>query len=78
MNEKRKLELLAYAKVCFDNCTNPFAPTHLLKKDVSSEECGDLSQMIAEILDDYGDVYYSGLWAEMIEEAEKRFKETQQ
>lgn len=78
MNEERKLELLAYAKVCFEHCTNPFAATHLIKKKVMADECRDLSRLIAEIISD--DVAGNlGVLEEsvLMKEAEKAFMETQ-
>ena len=51
MNAKRLFELLAYAKVCFDKCTNPFETMHLIKKQVTADECRDLSREIASIIE---------------------------
>ena len=79
MDEKRKLELLAYAKVCFEKCTSPFASTHLIKKNVTASECRDLSYMIAEIIAEEINWKFNTSKAvtELIE-AEKLFMETQE
>ena len=53
MNKDRFIELLAYAKECFANSTNPFETRHLVKKGVTADECRDLSNEIATIIDDY-------------------------
>jgi len=71
MNKERLIELVAYAKVCFEHCTNPFETLHLLKKKVIAGECIDLSHFIAESLDDY-------VTDTAVEQAEKEFQETQQ
>jgi len=78
MSHKRKLELLAYAKVCFDKCTSPFALVHLQKNNVSSDECIDLSLYIADLL--YLELDQQGVLEakELLEEAEKKFMETQE
>ena len=52
MKTERLVELLAYAKVCFDKCTNPFETTHLIKKNVTADECRDLSFAIAEAIEE--------------------------
>jgi len=80
MDEKRRLELLAYAKVCFEKCTNPFETTHLIKKKVTADECRYLSYLIAEVIEGYlGDM---GMFSEELEgvlkQAEKDFAETQE
>lgn len=84
MSEERKLELLAYAAVCFENCTNPFEFIHLQKKKVNADECRDLSHLIAEIIDEY--MYYladkskTKIYTDVAKaklEAEKDYKETQ-
>jgi len=78
MEEKRLLELLAYAKVCFEKCTSPFAHIHLSKKKVSADECVDLSNEIADILDTTLSFNYGVLEAkEALEQAEQEFMETQ-
>jgi hypothetical protein len=46
------MELLAYAKACFDHCTSPFETMHLIKKQVKADECVDLSREIANIIED--------------------------
>lgn len=85
MDENRKLELLAYAKTCFENGTNPFDRIHLQKKKVSADECRDLSHLLAEILDDF--MYYladkskTKIYTDVATaklQAEKHFKETQE
>jgi len=82
----RKLELLAYAKVCFDHCTDPFATIHLAKKRVTADECRELSHIIADILEDElgfqacACALRTGkgpLGKELIAQAEKDFEETQ-
>jgi len=87
MEERRLHELLAYARVCFDKCTNPFETVHLAKKNVTADECRDLSQTIAEILEDELDfrscitalrTAKGPLSKELIAQAEKDFAETQQ
>jgi len=77
MDERRKLELLAYAKVCFEHCTNPFETIHLLKKKVSVNECKDLSQEIANVIEDDLLEYYLEA-EEVMSKAEKEFQETQE
>jgi hypothetical protein len=77
MDHKRKCELLAYAKVCFERCTSPFEHVHLLKKNVTSDECRDLSHMIAETIGDELDFEGTLESKEYIEQAEKEFEETQ-
>ncbi len=67
---KRMAELLAYASVCFEHCTNPFDRVHLLKMHVTADECGALSEAIAELIAD--NVDHSLVWA-----AGKKFSETQ-
>ena len=52
MRKERMLELLAYASICFAHATSPFETIHLAKKEVTLDECIDLSCMIANILDD--------------------------
>jgi hypothetical protein len=49
---KRMRELLAYACVCFKNMTNPFETMHLQKMNVRLDECGDLSEEIASLIED--------------------------
>jgi len=86
MEMKRSLELLAYAAVCFKHCTNPFENMHLVKKKVTADECIDLSNMIADILEDDIDLVACTealragkglLGKEWIAQAEKDFAETQ-
>lgn len=74
---ERQLELLAYAKVCFENRTTPFAPIHISKKKVTVDECNWLSQHIAELLD--GILIDEGVLKaqEAVEQAEIEFEETQ-
>ena len=80
MNNKRKLELLAYAKVCFEKCTNPFEHTHLLKKKVRADECVDLSHIIAVLIEEamYLDAERSENVQYLLKLAEKEFMETQE
>lgn len=59
MDKKRLLELLSYAEVCFERCTNPFARIHLLKEDISADECRDLSNQIASIINEWINYLYS-------------------
>jgi len=79
MEKKRQLELLAYAKVCFDHCTNPFELMHLVKKCVTADECRDLSSAIADCIENY---LYEEAWSEereaALKQAEKDFAETQE
>jgi len=87
METERLLELLAYAKVCFEKCTNPFELIHLVKKRVTADECRDLSQTIADILEDEIDSIVAAenalktgsvpLSKELIAQAEKDFAEAQ-
>jgi len=65
-------ELLAYACVCFRNMTSPFETMHLQKMNVRLDECGDLSEKIANVIE--GEF----LSDSDIEIAEKLFEETQQ
>jgi hypothetical protein len=79
MKQKRLIELLAYAKVCFDHCTNPFETTHLVKKDVRSYECRDLSHEIADIIEKELYIWFTGHYdiKSILQQAEKEFAETQ-
>lgn len=81
MKTERLLELLAYAKVCFEKCTNPFETVHLAKLKVTADECRDLSAEIASIIEDAAVDLAVGskrLNASIaFELAEKRFAETQ-
>jgi hypothetical protein len=79
MEPKRLIELLAYAKVCFDNCTSPFETTHLVKKDVRSYECRDLSREIADIIEKELYTLSTGHYdiKAILQQAEKDFAETQ-
>lgn len=70
MDKLRYRKLLAYASVCFKHLTSPFETMHLSKMDVTLDECGDLSDIIANALADM--VYERDLV-----EAEKLFQETQ-
>ena len=72
MNKNRRDELLAYASVCFRNITSPFETSHLVKKNVKLDECGELSEIIADLLED--EVYDN----ELIESQEREFWETQE
>jgi hypothetical protein len=81
MDRERLLELLAYAKVCFDKCTNPFETIHLIKKKVTADECRDLSFKIAEIIREHLDLFIvssTSVLEQAIEKAEKEFAETQE
>jgi len=71
MNEERKKELLAYAAVCFNHATSPFETMHLVKKNVTLDECGDLSFEISCLLSEE-------VSRESMEKAEKEFQETQE
>lgn len=78
MDEKRKLELLAYAKVCFEHGTTPFAMLHLNKKKVTADECKDLSNLIAEVIDGYSwETWQKEFYDAANKKAEKEFMETQ-
>lgn len=50
MNQARRMELLMYAFECFQHGTNPFETRHLSIKNVTADECKDLSENIADIL----------------------------
>lgn len=69
-NTKRMRELLAYACVCFRNMTSPFETMHLQKMNVSLDECGDLSEEIASIIENQ-------VSENDLSIAEKLFEETQ-
>jgi hypothetical protein len=71
MNKLRYKELLAYTSVCFLHMTSPFETTHLQKMNVTLDECGDLSEIIANELADM-------VPNQDLIEAEKLFQETQQ
>lgn len=78
--ERRKVELLLYASVCFDHCTNPFDLIHLVKKNVTADECKDLSAQIGSIIREWVELAskLTGLQVDAIaEEQEKEFAETQ-
>jgi len=78
MKQERLIELLAYSKVCFEHSTNPFETPHLVKKDVRSDECKELSHKIADIIEDY--LFETGEKTEVksiLQQAEKEFAETQ-
>jgi hypothetical protein len=75
MNYDRCSELLAYAQVCFENCTSPFATVHLIKKKITADECKDLSYLIREIIADYTE-YYPNIKV-IMEKAKREFMETQ-
>jgi len=81
MRTERLIELLAYAKVCFDKCTNPFETVHLAKMNVTSDECRDLSAEIASIIEDMViDLAINSKYLNssiIFELAEERFAETQ-
>lgn len=81
MKPERLLELLAYAKVCFEKCTNPFETVHLAKLKVTVDECKDLSAEIGSIIEDevLSLVTCSKRFnaSVFLEQAEKRFAETQ-
>jgi len=78
VEKKRELELLAYAKVCFDKCTSPFETMHLVKKNVTSNECRELSPKIGEIILDYLDWTFKDKTIEKaMAQAQKDFEETQ-
>lgn len=73
---ERLVELLAFAKVCFDNCTSPFAHKYLLLKKVDADECGDLSHVIGEAIEDY--LWTRTAWTDKaIKKAEKEFEEAE-
>lgn len=79
MDKKRRLELLAYAKVCFDKCTSPFETVHLVKKKVNSDECRDLSSEIGDSIENYIEEYFTNNDVIVaIKIAEKEFAETQE
>jgi len=77
-NFDREDELLMYASVCFDYCTNPFESMHLIKKDVRAGECIDLSNNLCDIISSYlAAVYGEESYQRAKKLAEKEFKETQ-
>jgi len=84
MEEKRMVELLLYAKVCFERCTNPFAHIHLTKRKVNADECRELSHYIATILEDHAyevadrskTLIYTDI-AKALKKAVEDFEETQ-
>lgn len=81
MDKERELELLAYAKVCFEKCTSPFETIHLVKKKVTVDEWIDLSRKIAECIDGEFEIscgYKIEVYKEAIDKAEKEFAETQE
>lgn len=71
MNKQRLEELLAYAAACFNHMTSPFETMHLRKKNITLDECGDLSFEISNILSGYAS-------NAAMEKAEKEFQETQE
>jgi|GEM_PF-3229399 len=79
MTPERRLELLAYASECFSHNTNPFDITHLVKKQVTADECLDLSDAISSVL-----LYDVVLHAEkrdlseILRTAEKEYNETRE
>lgn len=83
MEKNRLVDLLAYAKVCFDKCTSPFESTHLIKKNVAADECRELSFKIADIIEE--GLYELALTffgedcdiEAILSQAEKEFDETQ-
>jgi len=79
MNNKRHLQLLAYASVCFDRCTNPFETIHLRKNDVTAKECRWLSQQICEIIEEVLEISYGTEKMEKArDKAQLKFAETQE
>ena len=79
MNDQRKIELLTYAQVCFEKCTNPFETMHLIKKAVKASECFELSELIAECIAIHiEDNASHTVIANEYEKAVKEFAETQQ
>lgn len=81
MKVERLVELMAYAKVCFDHNTSPFETMHLVKKNVTSDECKELSGDVAEAIEAFLVGLSMSLNASLnaIEgQAEKEFMETQQ
>jgi hypothetical protein len=77
---ERLLELLAYAKVCFEKCTNPFETVHLAKLKVTAEECRELSVDIASIIEDEVLAIAASKRSNaftVLKQAEERFAETQ-
>ena len=79
MTPDRRLELLAYASACFKNGTSPFEPMHLAKKNVSADECTDLSDDIGGIIEDTVIAYAEARQVSNIfRSAEKQYQETQE
>lgn len=79
MEQERLKELLAYASVCFKNCTSPFETMHLIKKDVSANECIDLSMEIANIIEEnMNEMFWNDEVKDAIKKANKEFLETQE
>ena len=50
MKSTRRMELLIYAFECFQHGTSPFETRHLTIKDVTADECKELTEDIANIL----------------------------
>ena len=83
---KRQLELLSYASVCFKHNTSPFETTHLSKMKVTANECFWLSEQISRVLNEkIDDLALMGslrgtvkmLGEQFRAKAEKDFEETQ-
>ncbi len=53
MEQERLIELLRNAARCFEQCYSPFCLEELVEMEVTSDECGELSSWIAEIIKDY-------------------------
>jgi len=52
-DKRRLFELIAHAVVCFERCSNPFAPKYLIENKVTADECRDLSHQLASILEEW-------------------------
>ena len=56
MDKAREIELLKNASDCFNRCMSPFCEAELIRMGVTSDECGDLSFKLADIVDAHLDL----------------------
>jgi len=76
MKQERLIELLAFAKVCFEHCTSPFAHKYLIFKNVTADECKELSAQIAIAIEN--DLWSRNAWTDKaLKKAEKEFEEAE-
>ena len=76
MNHERLTELLAFAKVCFDKCTSPFAHKYLIFKNVTADECKELSATLAEAIENQ--LWSRDAWSDKaLKKAEEEFEEAE-